>query len=84
MYTLCPPCWVRSLSFKSTSIAPFFEISVNQNDMSIHLTIKNEKRPNPRTAIPGGGGKLGETICFMFGNKGLGWGEKLSEKKRGL
>ena len=26
--------------------------SKNQNNMSTHLTIKNENRPNPRTATP--------------------------------
>ena len=54
--------------------------------MSIHLTIKNENRSNPRTTMPK------KKRAFLFGDsswgydmycggkQGLGWGEKLIEK----
>ena len=54
--------------------------------MTIHLTIKNENRPNLRTTtpekkgpfLPGGGGEGDDLFCGW--KQGLSWDEKLSEK----
>ena len=54
--------------------------------MPTHLTIKNENRPNPRTATPFSFLMIvaGDMICFVVGNKdsaGVKIGEKESVKQ---
>ena len=53
--------------FQSTSIAPFWNQynSKNQNNMSTHLTIKNENCPNPRTGTPK---KKGLSLVIVAGD----------------
>ena len=50
--------------------------------MPTHLTIKNENRPNPRTATPFSFLIIvaGDMICFVVGNKDSA-GVKISEKE---
>ena len=48
--------------------------SKNQNNMSTHLTIKNENRPNPRTATSvreKGVLVAGDMICFVVKSENL-------------
>ena len=49
--------------------------------MSIHLTIKNENHDaREKNAVFSMVVVAGAPICFLVENKGLSWGEKLSEK----
>ena len=49
--------------------------------MPIHLTIKNENRPNPRTAsLIAPVVVAGETTCFVIGNKGSAGVKNLVKK----